>query len=136
MTTINRRFSTEAAKPHWVEWATGAVCAVLVVAAIGSIGWEAFSENDLPPDFAVEITGRTQTGSGYRVEFDISNKATRTAAAVVVRGEILDGGQIVEDAEVTFDYVAAESKASGAVLFAQDPAAREVRIRPVGYTDP
>jgi uncharacterized protein (TIGR02588 family) len=53
-----------------------------------------------------------------------------------VRGEIVDGGNLVEDADITFDYVAAQSKSSGAILFSQDPGTREMRVRAVGYIDP
>ncbi len=136
MTTTAKNRHTEAREPRLIEWATGVVSAILVVAMIGWVGYEAWMDEDMPPEFSIAITARTQVEGGYRVEFDIANKATVTAAAVTVRGEILDGGNMVEDADVTFDYVPAESKSSGAILFSQDPGAREVRIRAVGYTDP
>ena len=41
-------------------------------------------EEDLPPEFAVAITGRAAVEGGHRVEFEIFNKANQTAAAVVV----------------------------------------------------
>lgn len=63
------------------------------------------------------------------------DKSTTTAADVTVRGEIISG-DVVEETEVTFDYVAAESKSSGAFLFSSDPEEHELRIRVLGYTDP
>lgn len=136
MTTSASRRHTETEEPHWVEWAAGMISALLVIAMIAWVGWEALTEEDMPPEFSTAITGRSPVEGGYRVEFEIVNKATKTAAAVVVRGEILDDGNVIEDADVTFDYVPAESKSSGAILFPQDPGTREVRIRAVGYTDP
>ena len=136
MTTISTRPHRETGEPHWIEWATGTVSALLVVAMIGWIGLEALMEEDLPPEFSVAITGRAAVEGGHRVEFEILNKANQTAAAVVVRGEVLDGGKAVEEADITFDYVPAESTASGAIMFLQDPGEREIRIRALGYTDP
>ncbi|CDZ26714.1 TIGR02588 family protein [Neorhizobium galegae bv. officinalis] len=136
MTTTANKRHTEAKEPHWIEWATGMVSALVVVATITWVAYQAWTQEKMRPDFSIAITERRQTEGGYRVAFDIANKATATAAAVTVRGEILDGGNIVEDADVTFDYVPAESKSSGAILFSQDPGARELRIRAVGYIDP
>lgn len=134
-TTANKRHS-EAKEPHWIEWATGMVSALVVVAMIAWVGYKAWTDEDMQPEFSIAITERRPVEGGYRVAFEISNKATVTAAAVTVRGEIVDGDNVVEDAEVTFDYVPAQSKSSGAILFSQDPGAREVRVRAVGYTDP
>jgi uncharacterized protein (TIGR02588 family) len=136
MTTTANRRHREAKEPHWIEWATGMISALVVVAMIVWVGYKAWTDEDMQPEFSITITERRPVEGGYRVAFDIANKATVTAAAVTVHGEIVDGGTMVEDADVTFDYVPAQSKSSGAILFSQDPGAREVRIRAVGYTDP
>ncbi|WP_037084867.1 TIGR02588 family protein [Neorhizobium vignae] len=133
--TANKRHR-EAKEPHWIEWATGMVSALVVVAMIAWVGYKAWTDADMEPEFTITITERRPVEGGYRVAFDIVNKATVTAAAVAVRGEIVDGDNMVEDADVTFDYVPAQSQSSGAILFSQDPGAREVRVRAVGYTDP
>lgn len=133
--TANKRHR-EAGEPHWIEWVTGMVSALVVVMMIAWVGYEAWADQDRQPAFSITITERRSVEGGYRVAFDIVNEGTATAAAVSVRGEILDGGNMVEDADVTFDYVPAESKSSGAILFSQDPGTREMRIRAVGYIDP
>ncbi len=130
------RSSIEGRQGHWVEWATGGLSALLVLAMVGVIAWEALTDKRTPPELDVRLTSRFQVADGYRVTFDISNRSTTTAASVVVRGEILDGGEALEAVDVTFDYVPAESKSSGAILFSQDPGSRDVRIRALGYTDP
>ncbi|WP_117193348.1 TIGR02588 family protein [Rhizobium terrae] len=136
MTNIISRPHTETEEPHWIEWVTGVVSSVLVIAIVAWVAYEAITEEKTPPDLGISMTKRSPVEGGYRIEFDIANKATTTAAAVTVRGEILEGGAVVEDADVTFDYVPAQSKSSGAILFSQDPGNRQVRIRAVGYTDP
>ncbi len=136
MTEISRRRHSEKPDPHWIEWATGIVSAVLVAAMLGWVGYEALTDKDGPPEFRIAITGTGPVSGGHRVEFDITNLATRTAATVNVRGEILDGDRTVEDAEVVIDYVPAQSKSSGALIFREDTGGREVRMRAVGYSDP
>ncbi|CDN50755.1 TIGR02588 family protein [Neorhizobium galegae] len=136
MTTTANKRHREVKEPHWIEWATGMISALIVVATIGLVGYEAWTDEDMQPEFSIAITERRPVEGGYRVAFDIANKATATAAAVIVRGEILDGGKLIEDADVTFDYVPAKSKSSGAILFSEDPGTREVRVRAIGYIDP
>ena len=122
--------------PHWIVWLTGLVSAVLVAGMLGWVGWEAFTREATPPDLSIHILTTEKVGDGYRVTFDIANTATTTAAAVSVNGRLLEGERVIEDHHVVFDYVAAESKSSGAILFAGDPAGRRVEIRAGGYTDP
>jgi uncharacterized protein (TIGR02588 family) len=136
MTEISRSRHSESGDPHWVEWVAGIISAVLVIGMIAWVGYEAWVQENQPPSFRVEITGKGPVTDGYRIEFDIANLAARTAATVTVRGEIRDGGQKVENADVVIDYVPAQSKSSGALIFSDDPGARELRIRAVGYSDP
>lgn len=121
---------------RWVEWSAGLISAVIVSLMIGWVTWEAFTESTAPPAFSVVIGDRAAVDGGYRVSFDITNEAAQTAAAVVVRGEVLDGERSLEEAEVTFDYVPGESTASGSIFFSSDPGSRPIRIRAIGYTDP
>ncbi len=121
---------------HWIEWLTGAVSAALVAGMIGWIGYEAATGSEGQPELSTRIVHQEKTGAGYRVTFLIENAGKRTASAVVVQGEIKDGDRVVETSEVTFDYVPANSSASGALLFRSDPEAGRPEIRPAGYSDP
>ncbi len=128
--------SAEEKTPHWIEWVTGTVSTALVLLMIGLISWEALTDKGVPPDLSVSLTNLSALDNGHRVAFDIANRSTATAADVTVRGEIIDAGDVLEETEVTFDYVAAESKSSGAFLFDRDPGMHELKIRVLGYTDP
>ena len=136
MTTTTKQGPSETEEPTWLEWATGTISAMLVLGMISWVAWQAMTEEEQEPKFAIVVTDKSAVEGGYRVTFDVSNTATKTASAVVVRGEILDGSNPVESADVTFDYVPAGSKSSGAVLFSQDPGTRSLKIRAIGYTDP
>lgn len=136
MTRSERGRHRERHDPHWIEWLTGLVSALLVAGMLGWIGWEAFTREATPPDLSVTVLTTEKTGAGQRVTFNIANSGTTTAAAVTVIGRLMEGEKIVEESHVVFDYVAAESKSTGAILFAGDPAGRRVDIRAAGYTGP
>ncbi|WP_411032620.1 TIGR02588 family protein [Shinella sp. BYT-45] len=122
--------------PHWVEWLTGILSAILIAGMLGWVGWEAFTREATPPDLSVTVLATEKAGSGHRIAFDIYNSATTTAAAVTVIGRLMEGERVIEENHVVFDYVAAESKSTGAILFENDPAGRTVSLRPAGYTAP
>lgn len=136
MSPTHRPRHTEADNPHWMEWLTGLVSTALIATLIGYVGWNALTEQMEPPEFAIEATGMERMTGGYRITFDIENRANSTAAAVVVRGELLRGEESVETVDVTFDYVPGESQSSGAILFTTDPGSAQLTLHAVGYTDP
>lgn len=136
MTRSGQGHHRERHDPHWVEWLTGLFSAALIASLLGWVGWEAVTREATPPDLSVTILTTEKTSGGYRVAFDIYNTATTTAAAVTVVGRLRDADEVIEENHVIFDYVAAESKSTGAILFAHDPAGQALEIRPAGYTDP
>ncbi|WP_275791586.1 TIGR02588 family protein [Pararhizobium gei] len=136
MTQISRQPHSEKGDPHWMEWAVGIFSALLVLTIIGWVGFEAITEEDQSPTFRTVITRKEAVEGGFRVEFEIENLSTRTAAAVVVRGEIRDGDNAVETGEATIDYVPAQSKSYGAIIFSSDPGEKDVWIRGAGYSEP
>lgn len=136
MSPSHSRRHTEADDPHWLEWLTGLVSAGLVLALIGWLGWKALREVSEPPDLSVQVTDTEQAPRGFRVSFDVTNSANSTASSVTVRGELIREGLPIEAIEVMFDYVPAESAASGAMLFIHDPATAEMRLRATSFTDP
>ncbi len=136
MTRSQKGSHRERHDPHWIEWLTGLVSAALVAALLGWIGWEAMTRPATPPDLTVTVLTTEKVSGGHRVAFDIYNTATTTAAAVTVVGQLLEGDRVIEENQVIFDYVAAESKSTGAILFRHDPSGLRLDIRAAGYTDP
>lgn len=136
MTRSQKGRHKERHDPHWIEWLTGLLSAALIAAMLGWIAWEAFTRQATPPALSVTVLTTEKTSGGYRVAFDIVNTATTTAAAVTVAGQLMEGERVIEENQVIFDYVAAESKSTGAILFRNDPAGRRLDIRAAGYTDP
>lgn len=136
MTVSSRSGNMEAAAPHWLEWATGAISTLLVLAMIGWIAGQALLQPKTAPELRSEISAIRPVKNGFLVEFEVFNDGTSTAASVEVRGEMMEGDRPAEVAQATFDYVPGQSSARGGFLFVQNPDGRDIRIRAVGYTEP
>jgi uncharacterized protein (TIGR02588 family) len=136
MTRSDRHGHTERHNPHWIEWLTGVVSALLVSALIGWIAYEAFTRKAIAPELSASILTTEPSAGGFRVTFEIANAATTTAAAVTVVGRLKGGEDVIEESTVTVDYVPAESRVLGALIFENDPGGRQIDIRATGYTDP
>jgi uncharacterized protein (TIGR02588 family) len=122
---------------HWIEWLTGGICTLLVAAMIGWISYHAVVSSGGAPELSVRIIRQQPApGGGYEVSFTIENKGKRTAAAVPVKGDLMDGDTVIETQEITFDYVPALSTATGVLLFRTDPSTHDIDIRASGYVDP
>ncbi|KXG87232.1 hypothetical protein [Agrobacterium bohemicum] len=114
----------EAQNPHWLEWLTGLVSAVIVLAVVGWIAKDAFRDQDTTPDLGATVVTTEQRSNKFQVLFEVSNGASATASQVTVHGEILDGSDIVEKASTILDYVPGKSKARGGLIFKNDPTGR------------
>jgi uncharacterized protein (TIGR02588 family) len=136
MTKSEKGRHQERHDPHWIEWLTGSISTLLVGGMLGFVAWQAFTRSATPPDLSITVLTTEKASAGYRVTFDIYNTGTTTAASVTVVGRLRQGDGLVEENQVIFDYVAAESKSTGAIVFQNDPSGREVDLRPAGYTDP
>ncbi|MFK3777831.1 TIGR02588 family protein [Agrobacterium sp. NPDC089420] len=136
MTTSKNGKHTESAEPHWVEWLTGAFCTLLVAAMIGWIGYDIHRYQPEKARFEIDVTGVEGQPGQYRVTFNIRNLSMTTAAQVKVLGDLQQDGAASENADVTFDYVASESKDAGTLFFRNDPRRGTLSINVAGYTEP
>ncbi|OCP06333.1 MULTISPECIES: hypothetical protein [unclassified Ensifer] len=130
-----RSGSTDSGQAHWIEWLTGSLSAICVISLIGWVGFEAMTQNEAPPVLSVSIVSSEARPGGYIVIFEVENAADRTAADVVVRGEITNGSSVVETVEVTLDYVPMHSRTRGGLIFRNDPEGRS-RISATGFSEP
>jgi uncharacterized protein (TIGR02588 family) len=136
MSENSRNRSLEKHDPHWIEWLTGLVSGLLVLGIVSLVGYEAVTQDTTPPDLIAQVGSDTAMEAGRRIEFKIINRSDKTAAAVTVRGELVDSGNTLESHEVALDYVPGRSSARGAFIFSNDLSGRQVRIRPTGYVEP
>jgi len=134
--TNTKKSMSDTAKVHWSEWLAGSLSGLLVLLLLG---WLAYHSHQYVPDeadFRVEVTESKAVESGYRVAFTVFNLSQSSAAQVRVVG-VLDAEQgPAEQAITTFDYVASEARASGALFFHQDPRAHALKLSVVSYINP
>lgn len=126
----------ETSSPHWIEWATGIVSSLLVIALLGWISWDIYRYDDAKADFKLSVVSTKPVATGFRVNFDIHNLSQTTAATVHVVGTLRGAEGATDTADVTFDYVAAESRDNGTLFFESDPQAGALELRVAGFTDP
>lgn len=124
------------AQPSRWEWLTAAVSTILVLGVIGFMGYQALSTPDVPPLIAIEMDSVMVGGQGYLVEFRARNSGQRTAASLLVEGELRADTGLVEKSEATIDYVPAQGHRRGGLYFSNDPRRYRLEIRPKGYDRP
>jgi uncharacterized protein (TIGR02588 family) len=128
--------NAEQLRPHFVEWLTGLLATVIVLAMTGWILREAWTTDESPPVLSAHVLDVEPLPAGWRVMIQVRNASDATAAAVEVKGTLMDGTTPVEETRVTFDYVAAGSTSKGGLLFANDPSRYRLSILPAGFTEP
>ena len=75
-------------------------------------------------------------GDGFVARIAGVNASPETAAAVQVEGVLSRGGEEVESATATLDYVPGHSEKRGGLFFAEDPREGDLRLRALGYQEP
>lgn len=123
-------------RPHWVEWVTGLAATLIVVAMIGWMVFEAMTKEDRPPELVAQILAIDPQPSGWRVMIEIRNSGDQAAAAVEVKAALLDGPEPIEEAGMTFDYIAAGSTSRGGLVFVNNPSLHQLQVVPSGFTEP
>lgn len=118
------------------EYVTGAIGALLVAATIVYLALDAKQDPGTPPDL-VPTAGRIlQQTSSFLVELNVENRGSRTAASVLIRGELKQGDSVIEDAETTIDYVPGHSVRRAGLVFTRDPRQHQLEMRAIGYDVP
>ena len=129
--------SKERRGPSLLEWASAAVGALIALAIVAFIGFEAFrSSSGNPPLLDVQPTAVTSQGAIYVVEVEVANASSQTAAAVAIEGELKQGGESVETSSATIAYVPGNSERHAGLIFTRDPRRYSLTLRATGYEKP
>ncbi len=122
--------------PLW-EWLVAALGLLLVVGIIGLLLYEAASRPKTAPDIALEVDAPVKLNSGWQVTIKAVNQGGKTAAQLTIAAELRDEkAQVVETAELTFDYLAPRSSRIGGVYFAHDPSQFQLKVEAKSYIAP
>lgn len=136
MTKTRSKPTVEDASPHWIEWLTGLVSAVIVLVVIAWIGKDALTDRDSSPDLQGVALQTERRSEGFQVLFEMRNRSSATAADVVVHGEIRTGDTVVETARTILDYVPGRSQAKGGLIFQSDPTDKTLTISASAFSEP
>ena len=117
------------------EWVAAGVAAVMVISMVVTL-LLAGRREQTPPRFAVTIDSVAASGPDFLVQFSIRNDGRRTAAQVIVQGELQRDDASPETSSIIFDYVPGGSVPRGGVLFRHDPRAGQLTLRPLGFREP
>jgi uncharacterized protein (TIGR02588 family) len=122
-----------------LEWAIAGVGLCLVVACLAYLVHRGLTHDPTPPALAVRVESVAAAGDAHHVRFRVENRGGEPAAQIVVRGELIGGGERgsePERHEVTIDLVPADATRSGGLYFRGDPARGRLVVQAVGYQDP
>lgn len=121
---------------NWLEWCVFGVSLILIAGTVGSLIYDATTQETGPPRVEVTLGEPVEQPAHYLVPLTIHNRGGHTAENVQVRVWLQLPGQEPETAEFSVPYVPRESNRSGAVTFTSDPAQGILTARAVGYETP
>lgn len=118
------------------EWVAAAASALLVVGAIGFLGYEAVGRGESPPQIGVRVERIIPRPGQFLVMIQARNTGGTTAHALMVEGELRSDTGVVERSQATIDYVPSGAARKAGLFFSHDPRRYAVRVRPTGYDEP
>ena len=125
------------AKPSRWEWVVAALGAAMTLGAIGYMTYAGLTAPAEPhPRITLTVDTVFAHGGGHTVEFRAENTGDATAADLLVRGRLLADTGVVDESAVVIDFVPARSRRRAALVFAEDPRAYRLELRPLGYDRP
>jgi uncharacterized protein (TIGR02588 family) len=132
---VSERKGSAKDKP-WLEWAVGAVGALLFIAILGVLLTNALRDTGAAPSISTRVESIEPVDTGYVVKFIAMNDGELTAAQVRLEAELVTPTGERETRELTFDYLPPHSERRGGFIFQNDPRAGALRIEADGYVDP
>jgi uncharacterized protein (TIGR02588 family) len=123
-------------EPSRAEWIVGIACAVVVLAAVGYLFYQAVSRPSLPPMVTLHVERVVPMRSGFLVEIRAINEGSTTAANLMVEGALMRDTVAVEKSTATISFVPAGTEREGGLFFTQDPRQYRLEVRPTGFDRP
>ena len=127
---------SEARQTAVLETIFAGLGAVLAAGTIGIIFWKGVTDDSGKPAVEARVTRVEAQGDAYLAEIEVFNGGDAAAAGLEVEGRLESGGQAVETATVTFDYLPSQSRRQGGLYFSGDPRSGKLTVVPKSYTTP
>lgn len=127
--------SREPSSTHPGEWLIGLLGGGLTLAAITYMAAQGVRDADAVPALSARLDEVVELDDGWLAVIEVRNDGDRTAAAVLVEG-VLTGPDGPETSEATIDFVPGRGARGAGLLFASDPRAGTLALRPKGFEEP
>jgi uncharacterized protein (TIGR02588 family) len=122
---------------NWFEWTVFGASALLVVATVAYLSYDAATIGDGPPLVSVTTGLATPAPGGFALPLTVRNDGDRTAEEVRVAVEVEQAAGGTERAEVVVSLLPRRGRSAAHVVFRTDPrTARRVTARAIGYREP
>jgi uncharacterized protein (TIGR02588 family) len=108
--------SSESSEPSPLEIIATMVAAIIVLAILAVLGWDATRRN-LPAAFEVKIDSAAASGSAYRAYVDVRNTGDEAAKSVVVHVELAGKDTTYAESDVTIDWLPGRSARKAVAYF-------------------
>lgn len=119
------------------EWVTAGVALLIVSAVVALIVYDWLGTPPTPPVLEVQqLEPIRAENEQFYVPFELHNTGGNAAEAVRVLAELTVDGEMVEEAEQEFDFVAVDDTRNGEFMFATDPASGELELRVTSFQEP
>lgn len=120
-----------------LEWIASGIGLLLILSALGFIGWQALNDPGSAPAVIVEATDVSPIPGGYRVIFRAHSTGGAAAAQVRIEGTLSANNNLTPQvSSVILDYIPGRSAREGGLFFTQDPQARNLMLRASGFVNP
>lgn len=121
---------------HPVEWAVGAISALLIMALLAYLGYRAVTVDSSPPRFRMEVESVSQIDGKFQALVAVTNEGGSAAADMEVSGTLAGAGEDEETGTFRVDYLPQGSTRRGTLLFTRDPSAGRLNLSIHGYSEP
>lgn len=124
--------------PMW-EKVLGLLGLLLLCIGFIYLGWNALSEQQLPPEIVLSVKEVNDLEQGYLVQIEVVNTGSQSVAGLHFEGSLLVDNinrNSTEISNATLDYVPARSKKSAGLYFSNDPRVGILTLRALGYQTP
>jgi|SRR5687768_15619482 len=119
----------------WLELAASWASAVVVLALLGLLAWDA-ARSDAPPAFLMQVEPPRAAGSLFHVPVTVHNVGDAPAQGVEVTVSVRVGDSTAAEGSFTIDWLPGRSTRRGVAVLGADPARGRVAAEVRGYTEP
>lgn len=120
-----------------LEWIVGIISAIVVVAILAFLSYEALFGDARPPDLVATIDEVQSVDGATLVFVTLANRGDQAAAEIAVEATVDGEGSELTRREIRFDYIAARAERRGAfVLEGRAVGLDDLRIQIHGFVEP